>query len=164
MRFPSLDPKLGQRAGLRIMGAHQIPQAGCDLRPFVCAIVLGALQDSCLTSTPVCDEDRWCPSWDSQLTLSISRPQEATISLVVLGKTTQKIPYFLGRTTFAVSTLRRGLRSFPLFDQKGNRVHGSYMLVEITIEEVQMEEIANSQPIVRTRSSVALKRKDSRPE
>lgn len=92
--------------------------------------IAGVLADSKMEKTHAI-EDNWIPCWGREFTFPLTVPELALLRIQVNEYDMSEKPDFGGQTCLPVAELKRGIRSIPLFNEKGEKYKSVKLLVRI---------------------------------
>lgn len=81
-------------------------------------------------------EDNWCPVWNEEFIFDLTVPELALLRLEVREYDLSEKDDFGGQTCLPVIELKRGIRSVPLYDKKGEKLKSVRLLMGFDFEAV----------------------------
>lgn len=73
--------------------------------------------------------DNWCPVWNEEFTFPLTVPELALLRIEVREHDISDADDFGGQTCLPVPELRRGIRSVPLHNKKGEKLKSVRLLM-----------------------------------
>lgn len=91
--------------------------------------IVGVPADAARRKTKVI-EDNWTPAWNEEFSFPLTVPELALLRVEVREYDMSEKDDFGGQTCLPVAELRRGIRSVPLYNKKGEKLNNARLLME----------------------------------
>lgn len=107
--------------------------------------IIGVPADTGKKKTRIIEDD-WVPVWNEEFSFPLTVPELALLRIEVREYDRSEKDDFGGQTCVAISELKPGIRSVPLYDKKGEKFKSVRLLMEFRLE-VHSDELIISNPI-----------------